>query len=145
MKTKTGHIMSPSIRARLIEVLTTPEHDGLTQIEVAKFVGVTERTVRNYLTAEVWDEIRKIRLAVMARSLAIVDRALFAKAAGGDIQAAKLIYSRWDEHKDELPNNRPWGEEMKELDMEIATLEKEIKNLESLSTHQTQADTATQA
>lgn len=136
-RSKAGSAMNPAILSCLIDLLTNPDNDGKTQAEIAQLAGICERTVRNYLTPEVWEEIRRIRLAVMARALAIVDRALFAKAANGDVSAAKLIYSRWDENKAVLEDLRPWADELRDIDQELTHLQQEIASLESAPTPQT--------
>ncbi|MBI1362702.1 MAG: hypothetical protein GC134_01855 [Proteobacteria bacterium] len=142
---KAGSAMNPHTLSCLIEILTTPDNDGMTQAQVAEMAGISERTVRNYLTPEVWEEIRKIRLAVMARSLALVDRALFAKAAGGDVSAAKLIYSRWDEHKEVARKLTPWSEELTAIDAELKQLQEEIDALEAGSRIKTETTESAQA
>jgi transcriptional regulator with XRE-family HTH domain len=128
MRTKAGARMNSVLKLKIIELLTDPENDGLSQAEIAQKAGVSERTVRNYLIPEVWEDIRQRRIEVMAKSLSMVDRAIFAKAISGDISAAKLIYARWDVFQklnadtDEI--------NPAEIDLEIQRLTKEIQQLE---------------
>jgi hypothetical protein len=128
MRTKAGARMNSVLKLKIIELLTDPENDGLSQAEIAQKAGVSERTVRNYLTPEVWEDIRQRRIEVMAKSLSMVDRAIFAKAISGDISASKLIYARWDVFQklnadtDEI--------NPAEIDLEIKRLTKEIQQLE---------------
>ena len=131
-RTKTGYQMNPAIRTRLVEALTDPDHDGATQAQIAAAVGIAVRTLRNYLTPDLWEEVRQLRLEVMYRSLSLVDRAVFAKAMGGDIAAAKLIYSRWDAVRSQLPTTENITTEA-ELDAAITTLQERINHLEHVT------------
>ena len=128
-RTKTGAKMNPATRSRIIELLTNPEYDGVTQAEIATEAGISERTLRNYLTSDLWEEVRQLRLQVMYKSLALVDRAIFNKASHGDIHAAKLIYARWDSIKDVLPAGHDIHN-LTELDSAIEGLEQRINDLE---------------
>lgn len=130
-RTKTGAKMNPATRSRIIELLTNPEYDGVTQAEIATEAGISERTLRNYLTSDLWEEVRQLRLEVMYKSLALVDRAIFNKASLGDIHAAKLIYARWDNIKDVLPAGHNIHN-LTELDSAIAGLEQRINDLEHI-------------
>lgn len=125
-RTKAGRQMQPVTRMRIVEILSNPHYDEMTQPKLAAHLGIGERTLRDYLTPEVWEDIRKQRMHLMHQSLALVDRAIFNKACQGDIQAAKFIYGRWDVVKDHLPTfNTP-----QELDEAIASVEQRITNLE---------------
>ena len=128
MRTKAGARMNSVLKLKIIELLTDPENDGLSQADIAEKAGVSERTVRNYLTPDVWEEIRQRRIDVMAKSLSMVDRAIFAKAIAGDISAAKLIYARWDAFQKmnaDMDDIDPTA-----LDLEIQRLTREIQQLE---------------
>jgi len=128
MYTKDGTKMNVEIRNRLIDILINPMNDGFTQQEVADMAKVSLKTVWRYLTPEVWETIRKLRLDVLSRSLAQVDRAIFAKAVQGDLAAAKLIYNRWDESKEGVQLNNL--ETVGDVDEEIRKLRSEIKQYE---------------
>jgi len=128
MYTKDGTKMNLEIRNRLIDILINPMNDGFTQQEVADMAKVSLKTVWRYLTPEVWESIRKLRLDVLSRSLAQVDRAIFAKAVQGDLAAAKLIYNRWDESKEGVQLNNL--ETVGDVDEEIRKLRSEIKQYE---------------
>lgn len=129
MLTKTGSKMNRKIKQELITILTNPEYDGLSQKEIAEKVGVCRETVYRYLTAEFWAEVRRLRLEVISKSLAMVDRALFEKAAKGDVQAAKLIYSRWDTEVEQIEKFLSY-EQLERLNEEIADVQKQITEIE---------------
>ena len=129
--TKAGAKMNENIRQRVVEVMTKPENDGLSQIELAQKADVTARTLRNYLTPELWEEVRKLRLTVVKDALAVVDQAMYAKAIKGDTTAARLLYTRWEEMKnsaEELETELP--QTLAELNQELAELQKQIHDLE---------------
>lgn len=142
-RTKTGSSMNPAIRNRLVELLTDPDYDGMTQVALAAEAGIGERTLRNYLTPELWEEVRQLRLQIMFRSLALVDRAIFYKATQGDIHAAKLIYTRWDDIKSILPTGANLHS-LGALDEAITHIEQRIDDLEYSDISQT-TKTATAA
>ena len=124
--TRSGSKMRNVFRQRLIDFLANPENDAFTLQDIAKEIGAHPCTVSNYLTPETWDEIRRVRQMALSQSLAKVDRAVFAKAANGDISAAKLIYSRWDEiNKSEQETQLNWDE----LEHELAAIQQQIAQL----------------
>lgn len=127
--TKAGAKMNPATRARIIELLTNQVLDGSPQAEIATEAGISERTLYNYLTPEVWAEIRHLRLQVMHCSLSLVDRAIFYKASHGDVQAAKLIYARWDEVKNLLPPGYHLTN-LDDVDQAITSIQQRINALE---------------
>ena len=98
-KTRTGAQMKPETLEKIVSVMTTPGYDGLKQMDIAKKCRLSITTIRNYLTEDVWAEIRRRRLQIMGETLSMVDKAVLTKALGGDLAAAKLIYSRWDDDK----------------------------------------------
>lgn len=130
LKTKSGGNMKPAIKNKIVEVMTNPANDGVAQAGIAEKVGVSVRTLRNYLTDELWDKIRTLRLDVMSNALADVDRAVFAKAIKGDISAAKIIYSRWEQLQAEDESTVHDPETLEDIEQEIATIKKEILMLE---------------
>ena len=92
-------------------------------------LNIAVRTVQNYLTIDVWQEVHEMRLEVINKSLTLVDRAVYAKAIKGDMTAAKILYKRWKEVKEQ--------ESFKDISInndedleEIKRLEKDIKELE---------------
>jgi transposase-like protein len=123
MKTKTGAKMNIELKEKIVQALCTPEHEGKTQIELARMMGISPRTIQNYLIKDVWDEIHKRRLDVINQSLKLVDQAVYQKALKGDMTAARILYSRWDQLK------------VQESDQQAHTLTKqdavEIKRLEA--------------
>lgn len=131
LRTKVGAKMNPKIRNSLIDILSDPEHEGKSQIKIAKLLKVTPKTVQNYLTHETWKEIHERRLEVISISLNLVDRAVFAKAIKGDITAAKLLYNRWDELKSYNALQSSNNQENDTLEAEeIERLKKDIQELE---------------
>ncbi|MFZ2620552.1 MAG: hypothetical protein WAX89_06720, partial [Alphaproteobacteria bacterium] len=94
-----GRVLNPVIKERVMQAMTNPMMEGHTQADVAAEVGIHPRTLHNYLTPEVCEEIRQRRLLVMSDAMGAVDRAVLAKALKGDMTAAKLIYTRWEQEK----------------------------------------------
>lgn len=131
MKTKTGAKMNQDLKQRIITALCKPEHEGKTQKQLAGIVGVHPRTMQNYLTADVWAEVHQRRLDVINQSLQLVDQAVYMKAIKGDMAAARILYSRWDqlknteELKQTLQNNAEDEDEIKRLEKQIQELEDE--------------------
>lgn len=127
--TKSGTKMNMQIRSKIIEVMTTVENDGLAKKEIADKANIALSTLNNYLTSQTWQDIRKLRLAIVTETLAKVDQAIFAKAINGDLAAAKLVYSRWDEQQDkvkELENNDQ-TKTIEQIEDEIKNIKKQIK------------------
>lgn len=130
MLTKTGARMNADLKERLVTLLSTPEHEGKTQKEISLLLNVSTRTVQNYLTKEVWEEVQKRRLEVINNSIRLVDQAVYAKALKGDMTAARILYNRWDQVKnmEELKNSH---KNYEEDEFEIKRLEKQIRELEN--------------
>lgn len=126
--TKVGSRMNPVTKQRLLEVYMSPIHDGLNHKQIAELAGVSEKTVYRYSTPELLQEARQERLKMLAKSLVLVDRALFEKASKGDVQAAKIIYSRFDT-LDKVEHDKSLS--MAELDNQINQIEEQIKKLEN--------------
>ena len=118
--------------------MSNPKHDGATQQQIAKLVGVSDRTIRNYLTEAIWTRIKQRRIEVVQLELEAVDRAVYQKAVAGNIQAARLIYARWEQLKQE--EGRQTSTEssscdiqslsLDELEDKLATVQAEILTLE---------------
>ena len=122
--------MNADLKERLVTLLSTPEHEGKTQKEISLLLNVSTRTVQNYLTKEVWEEVQKRRLEVINNSIRLVDQAVYAKALKGDMTAARILYNRWDQVKnmEELKNSH---KNYEEDEFEIKRLEKQIRELEN--------------
>ena len=120
------------LRARIVDVMTQPAFDGASQKQIADAVGIHPKTLRNYLTEELWEQIKTKRLEVVTRTLdqqvAAIDRAILDKALNGDLQAAKLVYARWDMLRAERGENTPAS--LNEIEAELKRLEDEISALE---------------
>lgn len=126
--TKSGSKMSLATRSKIIETMTTVENDGLSKKEIAAIANISLTTLNNYLTAETWADIRKLRLAIVTETLAKIDQAIFKKAINGDLAAAKLVYSRWDEQQDkieELDNDKT--KNIEQINDEIKAIKQQIK------------------
>lgn len=131
--TKKGCLMNMSTRAKVIDIMTRPENDGLSKKDLAQMCKISLSTLNNYLTTETWQDIRKLRLAVVSETLAKVDQAIFAKAIDGDITAAKLVYSRWDAEQDKIKelaeeNN---NQTIEQIDDEIKAIKEQISKYTS--------------
>jgi transcriptional regulator with XRE-family HTH domain len=110
--------------------MTLIENDGLTKKEIAETCKISLTTLNNYLTAETWADIRKLRLAVVTETLAKIDQAIFAKAINGDLAAAKLVYSRWDDSQDkvkQLDDNNDKTKSIEQIEDEIKAIKQQIK------------------
>lgn len=127
--TKSKSIMNNLTRGKIIGIMTTVENDGLNQKQIAEKCSISVSTLNNYLTNETWQSIRKLRLAIVTETLAKIDQAIFAKALNGDLAAAKLVYSRWDDQQDNIKelNNNDKTKTIEQIDDEIKTVKKHIK------------------
>lgn len=127
--TKSKSIMNNLTRGKIINIMTTVENDGLNQKQIAEKCSISVSTLNNYLTNETWQSIRKLRLAIVTETLAKIDQAIFAKALNGDLAAAKLVYSRWDDQQDNIKelNNNDETKTIEQIDDEIKTVKKHIK------------------
>lgn len=127
--TKAGNMMTMSLRAKIIDVMTDIKNDGLSKKQIAEKCNISLSTLNNYLTIETWQDIRKLRLSIVSEALSKVDQAIFAKAINGDITAAKLVYSRWDAEQDkikELEENDN-AKTIEQIDNEIESIKDQIK------------------
>lgn len=145
-KTKLGNNMRPHTRRRIVEIMTNPMFDGSSQPVLASIARVSSRTLQNYLTEELWDEIKCKRLEVIHFSLGEVDKVVLQKAINGDISAARLLYARWDKRREEIKraeraeklaqSGEIEGEDipitLEELDEQIEMIQKEIDKLEEV-------------
>lgn len=127
--TKSKSIMNNLTRGKIINIMTTVDNDGLNQKQIAEKCSISVSTLNNYLTNETWQSIRKLRLAIVTETLAKIDQAIFAKALNGDLAAAKLVYSRWDDQQDNIKelNNNDKTKTIEQIDDEIKTVKKHIK------------------
>ena len=128
--TKSGTVMNIQTRSKIINTMTLIENDGLTKKEIAEICKISLTTLNNYLTAETWADIRKLRLAVVTETLAKIDQAIFAKAINGDLAAAKLVYSRWDDSQDkvkQLDDNNDKTKSIEQIEDEIKAIKQQIK------------------
>lgn len=128
--TKSGTVMNIQTRSKIINTMTLIENDGLTKKEIAEACKISLTTLNNYLTAETWADIRKLRLAVVTETLAKIDQAIFAKAINGDLAAAKLVYSRWDDSQDkvkQLDDNNDKTKSIEQIEDEIKAIKQQIK------------------
>lgn len=128
--TKSNTMMNLQTRSKIINVMTSIENDGLSKKEIAQSCKISISTLNNYLTADTWADIRKLRLAVVTETLAKIDQAIFAKAINGDLAAAKLVYSRWDTEQDKVKDLEKTNQESKTIEQiedEIKQIKQQIK------------------
>lgn len=92
-RTKQGYVMNKRLRARIITVMSGPE-GIISHREVAANLGISMRTLRDYLTPEVCDEIAIVKKGVVGQRIEDVDRAMMAQAVSGNVAAARLVYMR---------------------------------------------------
>ncbi len=129
---RSGCKLKKDTLKKIIDVMTDADYDGMTQKEVAEKVNISVRSLRNYLTDDVWGEIKTLRLDVMQRSLISIDKAIYSKAAEGDVSAAKLIYTRWEKEAEScrLANLKQAPRTLKEINAELKKLREEVYGLE---------------
>lgn len=130
--TRVGTVARPQILANIYAVMARPDTDGMTLTALAKEIGIDRKTLKNYLTDEVWDEIKRRRIAALAdEEILALDKAIYARALAGDLKAAKLIYERWDSVRAaEKVAAEVVGEEPEVLATALAELRAEIEVLE---------------
>lgn len=83
---------------KAIDLLAKGDEKPKTMVEIAKKVGVTARTLRN------WRNDPEFKRALAERADEIVDSTLYARAASGDIRAIKEYnrrFNRVDDEKDD--------------------------------------------
>lgn len=131
--TKSNSIMNLTTRSNIIDIMTTVENDGLTKAQIAQKADISISTLNNYLTSQTWQDIRKLRLAIVSETLAKVDQAIFAKAINGDLAAAKLVYSRWDEQQENIKDleNNDETKSIRQIEDEIKAIKHQIKQYSS--------------
>jgi lambda repressor-like predicted transcriptional regulator len=127
--TKSNSIMNLTTRSNIIDIMTTVENDGLTKAQIAQKADISISTLNNYLTTGTWQDIRKLRLAIVSETLSKVDQAIFAKAINGDLAAAKLVYSRWDEQQENIKDleNNDETKSIRQIEDEIKSIKQQIK------------------
>lgn len=128
--TKSGTVMNLQTRSKIINTMTCIENDGLTKKDISQKCKISLTTLNNYLTTETWADIRKLRLAIVTETLAKIDQAIFAKAINGDLAAAKLVYSRWDDSQDkikQLDENNNQTKSIEQIEDEIKAIKQQIK------------------
>ncbi|MBI1308727.1 MAG: hypothetical protein GC129_02565 [Proteobacteria bacterium] len=122
--TKSGYQMNPKTLERILSVAGDVTNTGLSHRALAARARVGVRTLRDYLTEEVKDQI-EARLKgrpVEADELLAVDRAMLAKARAGSVAAARLLYMRLGAVKPEeasVPS-------LEELEAEVKALREKI-------------------
>ena len=95
--TKKGTVAQGQILSKIYAVMVRPETDEMHYTVLAREMGIGRKTLSDYLTEEVWDEIRRRRSAkIEDTDILALDKAIYARALGGDLAAARLIYARWD-------------------------------------------------
>lgn len=123
-------------RAKVLAVMTDPAFDGATQQAIADAVGISRRTLREYLTQELWREIKSKRLEVVTRTLEEhledVDKAVLEKAKQGDLTAARLVYARWDKLRaaDVKLVRQDIPASLEEINAELRQLKQDIEQLD---------------
>lgn len=81
---------------RLIELLSDPFTSEMTQEDMAKELGVSRGTVGYWRKQVDWDAIKTERRKKYSSKIVEVDDAMFREAKNGDVNAAKVLYERFD-------------------------------------------------
>jgi hypothetical protein len=92
MRTKQGFRMNRNLRFKIIQLVV--KHPELSIVETAARLGIGRRTLSDYLTEEVNEEIARLRAEQENPSLENVDKAMMAQACAGNVAAARLVYMR---------------------------------------------------
>ena len=80
-------------------IMATPDRGGLMLADICKRFGIASKTVYLYThRPEVIKLIKSKRAEVIRLELSAIDKAMIKKASAGDVKAAELIYSRWDDY-----------------------------------------------
>lgn len=79
------------------QILIHGESQGKTRAEVAEICGVGIDTLYRWDRDKIdWDKINVARRKRYGKRISSVDDAMFRKADKGDVNAAKLVYERFD-------------------------------------------------
>ncbi|NBX85879.1 MAG: hypothetical protein EBQ80_01315 [Proteobacteria bacterium] len=118
MRRRSGKRVRAFMWNRVVEFMTSREHEGLPQQVIAKRLGMSLPMLRDYLSDELWAEVARRRSGVVnVEELTLVDRAMLERAKEGSVAAAKLIYARLGgvPVEDEVPS-------LEELEVELGKL-----------------------
>ena len=87
-------------RARLLEHLANPENEIPNREGMASICRIKRNTLYLHFSpgdlSEIEKEALEIRRKTYSSMIASVDKALFKAAEGGDVQAIKLVYQRFE-------------------------------------------------
>lgn len=118
-KTKQGYVMNLSLKARIVAEMA--ENRGVTLREIARQLGINQRTLQDYLTPSVRSEIRDWRAKESDSAIEDVDKAMLKQAKAGNVAAARLVYMRMAQKGEVKP--LPSLEEMETELNRLKTLE----------------------
>lgn len=90
--TKQGYTMNVALKAKVVQALA--ERQGEALMLVARRVGVSRRTLGDYMTKDILAAAAALREEMRAPSVELVDRAMLAQACKGNVAAARLVYMR---------------------------------------------------
>lgn len=93
MKTKEGYVMKPQLRERIVALMVA-ESERLTLHAAAVALGISRRTLVDYMTKDVRAEIAARKAKGDGVTLDDVDKAMLRQACSGNVAAARLVYMR---------------------------------------------------
>ncbi len=79
-----------------VDGMISGEYDTKTQDEIAQLLGVTPRTIYNWKCKADWGAIKDARRKLYSHQVLKIDAAMIKAAEAGDVQAARIIYERFD-------------------------------------------------
>lgn len=79
-----------------VDGMVTGEFDSKTQDEIAQLLGVSPRTIYEWKKKADWPAIKDARRKLYSHQILKIDAAMIKAAEGGDVNAAKVCYERFD-------------------------------------------------
>jgi len=79
-----------------VDAMITGDFDSKTQGEIAVLLGVDPHTVWDWKKKADWAAIKDARRKLYSHQVLKIDAAMIKAAEAGDVQAAKIIYERFD-------------------------------------------------
>ncbi len=79
-----------------LDAMISGEFDNKTQDEMAQLLSVSTRTIYEWKKKSDWAAIKDARRKLYSHQVLKIDAAMIKAAEAGDVQAAKIIYERFD-------------------------------------------------
>jgi len=86
-------------KRKFAEIMADPDRRGLSIPEIAQLFNIAPSSIYNKIKeADIEKLIKDRRKAIIKIELPKVDTAIMKKAQKGDVKAAELVYTRWDDY-----------------------------------------------